>query len=240
MPDPLSKLSFAAFWLKNSPRNHISGATTLFAGTQKVLPWQCALGHKWRASVGSRKNGRGCPFCSNRKVLKGFNDLKTKFPEIAKEADGWDPSTITAGSHKIMLWKCNKGHVFKTSPNNRTGGETGCRICAERGFNPEKPAWFYLMVRPGEQQFGITNVLEDRLKTHQKEGWKKITLNGQNQISGPHDGYEVEETEKKLKRWLRKEIGLVKGTTENWYTSKMEVHSLAELKEKSGIETSIF
>ena len=25
-----------------------------------------------------------------------------------------------------------------------------------------------------------------------------------------------------------------------WYTSKMEVHSLAELKEKSGIETSIF
>tara|TARA_Y100001968_G_scaffold289276_1_gene292190 strand:+ start:786 stop:914 length:129 start_codon:yes stop_codon:yes gene_type:complete len=39
---------------------------------------------------------------------------------------------------------------------------------------------------------------------------------------------------------VKKEIGSVKGTTENWYTSKLEVHFLAELKEKSGIETSIF
>ena len=47
-------------------------------------------------------------------------------------------------------------------------------------------------------------------------------------------------TERKLKKWLKKEIGVVPDKTENWYISQMEVHSLSELKEKSGIKTSIF
>ena len=72
------------------------------------------------------------------------------------------------------------------------------------------------------------------MKYHSSFGWQKI------EAIGPHSGQIVADTEKSLKRWLRKEIGLVKGTTENWCTSKMEVHSLAELKEKSGIDTSIF
>jgi len=39
---------------------------------------------------------------------------------------------------------------------------------------------------------------------------------------------------------LKKEIGLVKGTTENWSTTSMEVQSLAELKARSGIKTDLF
>jgi len=35
-------------------------------------------------------------------------------------------------------------------------------------------------------------------------------------------------------------IGVVPDTYENWYTNKMEVHSLNELKEKSGIDITIF
>ena len=27
----------------------------------------------------------GCPYCNNRKLLKGYNDLQTKFPHLAKE-----------------------------------------------------------------------------------------------------------------------------------------------------------
>ena len=50
---------------------------------------------------------------------------------------------------------------------------------------------------------------------------------------------EVYETEKKLKSWLKKEIGVIEGTQENWYTTDLEVPSLARLKEKSGIEASI-
>ena len=58
--------------------------------------------------------------------------------------------------------------------------------------------------------------------------------------TGPHDGYEVKETEKRLKKWLKKEIGLVPDKQENCFKANQAVHSLAELKERSGIETSIF
>jgi hypothetical protein len=42
----------------------------------------------------------GCPIYSGNQVLAGFNDLKTKFPEIASEAYGWDPATSLPGSNK--------------------------------------------------------------------------------------------------------------------------------------------
>ena len=90
------------------------------------------------------------------------------------------------------------------------------------------------MKKEGEQQFGITNFISKRIKFHQRFNWIPV------EKTGPHDGYEVYETEKKLKSWLKEEIGVIEGTQENWYTSKLEVHSLVELKEKSGIQTSIF
>ena len=80
---------------------------------------------------------------------------------------------------------------------------TGCPQCATSGFNPGTPAWFYLMQRPGKQQFGISNVLSDRMKSHMSYGWSEI------ESTGLHDGQEVLDTENALKKWLKKEIGLV-------------------------------
>ena len=57
---------------------------------------------------------------------------------------------------------------------------------------------------------------------------------------GPFPGEQVLATEKKLKQWLRREVGLVPGTRENWFTAKLEVNSLAELKAVSGVETDLF
>ena len=38
------------------------------------------------ATVKSRTiNRTGCPYCSHNKVLGGFNDLATLFPEVADE-----------------------------------------------------------------------------------------------------------------------------------------------------------
>ena len=132
-----------------------------------------------------------------------------------------------------MPWKCTKGHTWKSLIVNRTAGR-GCPKCAEYGFNPSKPSWIYLMQRPEEQQFGITNDIKKRIQHHASFGWHEIDT------SGPHNGEEVFETEKKLKNWLKKEVGVIPHRTENWYTSKMEVNSLAELKEKSGIDTPLF
>ena len=59
------------------------------------------------------------------------------------------------------------------------------------------------MKRGGEQQFGITNFLSDRMKLHARFNWVVIDT------TGSHDGGEVYETERKFKRWLKEDIGLV-------------------------------
>ena len=209
---------------------------TVVAGTDQKKDWKCNKGHLYNSTVANRTAcGSGCPYCSGQQVLAGFNDLKTKFPDIAAEAYEWDPSTVVAGTSQKMDWKCKEGHIYHSTVSSRTFGGNGCAICAVSGFNPEKDAWFYLMQRPGEQQLGISNVITDRLREHERNGWSLIE-----HTSVPSKGQKVFDTEKAFKKWLKKEIGLMEGTTENWSTTKMEVQSLAELKERSGIETDLF
>jgi hypothetical protein len=114
-------------------------------GSDKIDFWICKEGHKYKSAIKNRALGKGCPFCSGRKVLKGFNDLATTHPELAKEAYGWDPTTVVAGSHKKLKWKCDKGHVSEVSPTNRFQGKqvnnkiSKCIYCMNqkvlRGFN---------------------------------------------------------------------------------------------------------
>jgi hypothetical protein len=106
-----------------------------------VRVWICSLGHTWRTAPAHRAIGQGCPVCSNQKVLAGFNDLATTHPELAKEADGWDPKLVVAGSNKRFSWKCNLGHIWKAGVNRRSAENhpTGCPVCSNQklltGFN---------------------------------------------------------------------------------------------------------
>lgn len=43
---------------------------------------------EWKTSVANRSYGRGCPYLSNKALWSGYNDLQTRYPEIAKE---WHP-----------------------------------------------------------------------------------------------------------------------------------------------------
>ncbi len=112
--------------------------TTVTYGARKILNWICELGHIWPARVSSRSSGSGCSYCSGHKILVGFNDLATTHPEIAGTAYGWDPTTVTAGSHTIKEWQCTLGHPWKTSVLHRTMG-WGCSFCSGHkilvGFN---------------------------------------------------------------------------------------------------------
>jgi hypothetical protein len=105
----------------------------------KKMLWQCPLGHQYRTTVANRSEGKGCPFCSGRQVLMGFNDLGTTHPEIAREAHEWDPGTVSAGSHKRADWKCELGHVWDQIVKERTLQGFGCSYCSGKrvlpGFN---------------------------------------------------------------------------------------------------------
>ena len=86
------------------------------------------------------------------------------------------------------------------------------------------------MARPGEQQFGISNVLEDRLRTHARVGWEHLDH------VGPFDGKKVFLTEKKLIAWLKETVGSMPGTRENWVTTELEVQTLKELFDRAEID----
>jgi DNA-directed RNA polymerase subunit RPC12/RpoP len=109
--------------------------------TKKVW-WRCENGHSWRAAVAGRSAGNKCPYCSGRKVLAGYNDLKTANPKLADE---WDdelndiaPSQVTAKSNRKVWWRCILGHSWSASIYERSNG-TSCPFCSGRrvlaGFN---------------------------------------------------------------------------------------------------------
>ena len=111
-----------------------------FAVGKQKLKWKCKFGHTWLALVNNRvSHKQGCPVCANKKILPGFNDFKTTNPELAKELVEGDPTTFTHGTRKLFRWKCLLGHIYSASPMHRSGGKTGCPICAGQqiliGFN---------------------------------------------------------------------------------------------------------
>jgi len=115
------------------------------AGSGAKLLWRCQKGHEWKSTVvGRAANNLGCPICSNRVILPGFNDLATTHPELAQQANGWDPMKVTAGLMVRKKWKCSIGHEWESTINNRSTsvkrtGKTTCPICTGEkilaGFN---------------------------------------------------------------------------------------------------------
>ena len=121
-----------------------------FANSNKKVWWICKSGHEWQATIDSRNNGRGCPYCSGKTVLKGYNDLQTINPSLARE---WNcekngelkPENFTANSGKKVWWICDKGHEWQATINHRNNGR-GCPVCdLERKTSlPEYALVYYL------------------------------------------------------------------------------------------------
>lgn len=98
--------------------------------------WICSKGHEWEAIIADRTSGKGCPICSGKKVLFGYNDLETLCPEIAKQWNyakniGLTPQNASTGSHIKVWWKCNNGHEWQACICDRVNGN-GCPYCSGR------------------------------------------------------------------------------------------------------------
>jgi len=143
-------------------------AHSVRAGNGKKVKWRCSLGHEFLAVIANRASLKsGCPFCSGRRVLAGFNDVATKFPALAAEADGWNPSEFTCGSGARVTWRCNSGHRWKTTISGRTSSGSGCAICIGR------------KVAPGENDLATTHPA----LSAQADGWDPTTVTfGSNKI----------------------------------------------------------
>ena len=207
--------------------------TVTKSSSKSTFQWKCHYGHSWKTTPASRTNGRGCPICANKKVLAGFNDLATTNPDLAAEADGWDPTTVTQGSDKKVKWKCKEGHVYSSTLANRTGGK-GCPTCAKFGFDPNQSGFLYLIDHFDLHMFqiGITNIPEDRLGRHGRRGWEVVELRG------PMDGHLTQQLETSCLHALEKrgavlghKAGIDKfdGYSEAWTKSSLNVTSIKQI-----------
>lgn len=106
-------------------------------GTQRKFWWTCAKGHKWESAVLNRNAGSGCPYCSNQKVLSGYNDFATRYPHLLKE---WnfekdttlDPYKIITDRKTKVWWKCSLcSNEWQAYVVNRQVG-LGCPACGKK------------------------------------------------------------------------------------------------------------
>jgi DNA-directed RNA polymerase subunit RPC12/RpoP len=125
------KPAAAAEW--DYEKNGMLTPEMVTASSGRVVWWRCSRGHSWRTSIAHRHRGSLCPYCSGKKVLKGFNDIPMTHPHLVME---WDyekngsliPEVFCIGSTAKAWWKCDKGHSWRTQI--RTRKESGCPYCA--------------------------------------------------------------------------------------------------------------
>ncbi len=121
-------------------------------GSGMKVWWRCPHGHSYEMAIEKRsKRGNGCPYCSGHRFLAGYNDFKTKFPQVAEEWDydkngGILPSQIPYRSPEKYWWKCPLGHSYRATARDRGVGHTNCPICNRRKQTsfPEQALYFYI------------------------------------------------------------------------------------------------
>lgn len=119
------------------------GPDCVTAGSSKKVWWLCSKHHRWQATIAARMGGTGCPYCSGKDIMPGFNDFKTLHPDIIKERWDYeknksvDPGAIASNSRRIVWWRCDKGHSWRSSISNSL--RCGCPICCNKkvlvGYN---------------------------------------------------------------------------------------------------------
>ena len=115
-------------------KNHPLTPKDVFAGSNDSAFWLCEKRHSWKAAICSRTKGQqnGCPYCGNKLLLPGFNDLATVRPELLAE---WDyesntirPDEVFPKSNTSVFWKCFKAHRYLHNIATKEVGK-GCPYC---------------------------------------------------------------------------------------------------------------
>lgn len=167
--------------------------------TNRSVWWLGKCGHEWQMVISERTgtprlrkdgkmhNPQGCPYCSSKRILIGFNDLQTKYPKIASEVHPSKNGELKAtaifpSSNKKIWWLGECGHEWQMSPNARCQQNQGCPICRklkenrpviciETGqiFNSGKEAAEYVNIK---SPYTIYNCCKGIQKTSGGYHWK--------------------------------------------------------------------
>ena len=123
-----SSSSMKQYW--DSQRNAEQGLDpdAITIGSRQTASFVCdkcmkAQAHRWTARVVHVFRGRGCPYCSGRRVCN-CNSLQTLRPALAAEwcyaLNAGTPGDYTAQSHEEVWWQNDKRGRWKDSINARS------------------------------------------------------------------------------------------------------------------------
>ena len=130
----------ATYW--NHDKNKLR-PTEVVAGSKQKVYWICPVGHEFYRPICdiSIKTTGYCPDCSPKKIVSGFTDFATKFPEVAKD---WHPTKnldllpnqVSPESHDKVWWLGSCGHEFMSAIRNRAKKKTSCPVCLNQTVLP--------------------------------------------------------------------------------------------------------
>lgn len=118
-----------------SDKNHPLMPDMVLSCTKSVW-WRCIQGHEWIAKIADRYYGSQCPYCEGHMLYKGFNDLASNYPELAKE---WSEKNapkradeVFPKSRENVWWKCRVcGYEWRAVIDSRVKGSS-CPVCSDR------------------------------------------------------------------------------------------------------------
>lgn len=113
-------------------------------GSSVEVWWRCDNNHSYKLSIHSKIHSymKGCIYCNDIKLLEGYNDFETKYPEFKSLWDyekndelGIYPNKIKYNATKpLVWWKYDCGHSYQCSLYDKVIRNRckNCPICSNK------------------------------------------------------------------------------------------------------------
>ena len=146
IPKPEESLGYKKPFLKSEWLENINGDIyNVFSNSNDIIEWICRKCHRnYKAKISNRaEDDKCCPYCSNRKLIKGINDLATTHPHLIKEWSSLNDrqlSCLTNKSSYKAWWKCSVcSNTYQQVVSHKFTTKISCPYCRKvkilKGFN---------------------------------------------------------------------------------------------------------
>jgi len=120
-----------------------------YKGTYEELTFICKDGHYWSAIPKTVLRGSYCPECKSKTVAASHRYDTIIFKGKLQERNTQLPNKNTIllenqdyiGFRDQLSFSCDRGHIWKTTPDNILNGKSGCPTCSQRGFSYKALDW---------------------------------------------------------------------------------------------------
>ena len=125
---PNSSIEFEAI-IRKAESHGGECLSRLFVSAKSKLDFICAKGHEWSATADSVKRGSWCLECGKVKAANSRRTSIGVIKELAKQKNGECLTEEYEFHEQKLLWRCEKGHQWKTTYSNVRSG-SWCHQCA--------------------------------------------------------------------------------------------------------------